>query len=324
MVESLPEMLYPPIRLGVSACTIGEKVRFDGGHKRSAFLLDELSPWVEFVPVCPEVSAGLGIPRPAIRLVLVDEQLKVIESGGLQRDHTSALKASVQQLTLQNDQLTGFVFCAKSPSCGMERVKVYTAAGHPLPQMSSGIFAESLMTQYPYLPCEETGRLHDRLIRESFLVRLFCYARWQQLCQDGLTFHRIIEFHSRYKLLLMAHSPECYRNLGQMLAQTKGCDVTIFANDYIRKLMAGLAQVATRKKHTNVLMHIQGYFKRQLAASDKAALTQLILRYQQKMLPLATPLEMLLHYLRHYPDQYLQVQYYFQPYPESLSVKSVI
>lgn len=316
--------VYSKIRLGVSACVIGEKVRFDGGHKSSVFLVDELAPWVEFVPFCPEMSAGLGSPRPAIRLVLKDEQLRIMGSSKRSLDVTESLLSAVDSLALKAKGLTGFVFCAKSPSCGMERVKVYQPSGDPLPETRSGVFAGKMMGSYPHLPCEETGRLNDRLLRESFLCRLFCHGQWQQLCQTGLTRAGLVEFHSRYKLLLMAHSPEHYRKIGPMLSDLKGQDLHSLGEQYIQCLMEGLAVTATRKKHTNVLMHIQGYFKRQLSSVDKTALTEMILRYQQGLLPLNTPLEMICHHLRHNPDDYLQLQTYFQPYPAELVVKSVI
>ncbi|CAG9000971.1 MAG: hypothetical protein CENE_02979 [Candidatus Celerinatantimonas neptuna] len=324
MKEKNRGRLYPKIRLGVSACVIGEKVRFDGGHKSSAFLVDELAPWVDFVSFCPEMSAGLGSPRPAIRLVLVDDYIRVQGASRRSLDVTESLLSAVDSLTIKARDLTGFVFCAKSPSCGMERVKVYQPSGDPLPQMRPGVFAGKLMVSYPQIPCEETGRLNDRLLRESFLCRLFCHGDWQQLCKDGLTRASLVEFHSRYKLLLMAHSPEHYRKIGPMLADLRGKDLIVLGEQYIRCLMDGLAITATRKKHTNVLMHIQGYFKRQLSSVDKKALTEMILRYQQGLLPLSAPLEMLCHHLRHFPDDYLQLQTYFQPYPIELVTKSVI
>lgn len=323
-MEQLTQPDFPPLRLGVSACVIGEKVRFDGGHKQFAFVQQELAPWVEFIPFCPEVKAGLGIPRPTIRLADVAGELRVVESRSPHKDVTEPLTQASNDLVGQAKGLSGFVFCAKSPSCGMERVKVYNETGNPLPEGRPGVFAQALMEQYPELPCEDTGRLNDRLIRESFLCRLFCYGRWQQLVASGITAQKLIEFHSRYKLVLMAHSPKHYKESGPLLAQLKGADLTVLGQRYIELLMAGLSIPATRKKHVNVLMHIQGYFKRQLPAEDKKALNELILRYQQGILPLATPIEMLLHHLRHYPDEYLQVQYYFAPYPETLTVKTVI
>ncbi|MFM2483846.1 YbgA family protein [Celerinatantimonas yamalensis] len=320
--QPLNEVIKP--RLGVSACTIGEKVRFDGGHKQSEFLLKELAQWVTFVPFCPEVKAGLGVPRPAIRLASIDGQLRVIGSKKADLDVTDALVFASDELVEQASDLTGFVFCAKSPSCGMERVKVYLQSGDPLAQTQSGIFADKLMKCYPAMPCEETGRLNDQLLRESFLCRLFSYARWQTICQNGLTAAMLLDFHQRHKMLLMAHSERHYRQAGPMLSDLKAQPLTELAERYIQLVMDGLRVVATRKKHTNVLMHLQGYFKKNLEKVDKSALTEMILRYQQGLLPLTAPLEMLKHHLRHYPDSYLQLQYYFQPYPEALRVQSVI
>lgn len=315
---------YPKIRLGVSGCVIGQKVRFDGGHKRHDFVLNRLSDWVEFVPFCPEVAAGLGVPRPTIRLAKVGVNIRVIGSKDPQLDVTEQLVDTSEKLAEQARDLTGFVFCAKSPTCGMERVKVYNEQGNPDQQTRSGIFAEQILKQYPDLPCEETGRLSDLLLRNSFLVRLFCYARWQEAIRDGIKPVTLINFHARHKYLLMAHSPEHYRQIGPLLADLKSQPITDIAQQYIGLLMAGLKEVATRKKHTNVLMHLQGYFKRDLSKADKAALTDMILRYQQGLLTLAAPLEILKHHLRHHPDDYLAFQYYFQPFPEALVITDAI
>lgn len=312
------------INLGVSACLMGEKVRYDGGHKKCDFLLDKLHPWVRITPFCPEVKAGLGIPRPAIRLAQIDEKLRVVGTKDATVDVTDALNRASDELCQQAQGLTGFLFCAKSPSCGMERVKVYDEKGNPLVSTRGGIFADKIRHQYPLLPCEESGRLNDDLLRNSFLTRLFCYARWQAMLREGLNGAQLLDFHSRHKYLLLAHSERYYREAGKVLANLKARPIEVIAQDYLTLLMTGLACVATRKKHTNVLMHIQGYFKKHLEKSDKQALTQMILRYQQGLLPLASPIEILKHHLRHYPDDYLQIQYYFSPFPAQLNTSSVI
>jgi uncharacterized protein YbgA (DUF1722 family)/uncharacterized protein YbbK (DUF523 family) len=315
---------FPPIRLGVSACVIGEKVRFDGGHKQFDFLVKTLKDYVTFKPMCPEVKAGLGIPRPAIRLVSMGEGICIKGTRDPDLDVTDKLEAACHQLSQEAQGLTGFVFCAKSPSCGMERVKVYNESGQLTLDTQPGVFAQQLMLAYPNLPCEETGRLNDLLIRESFLNRLFCYARWQELLQSGLTPTSLIQFHAAHKLLLMAHSPKHYQMAGPILANLSEVSLAEQAEHYLTVLMGGLKVPATRKKHTNVLMHIQGYFKKHLDKLDKKTLTEMILRYQQGMLPLGAPVEMLSHQLRRYPNQYLQLQHYFSPYPEPLRVKSII
>lgn len=313
-----------PIELGVSACLMGEKVRYDGGHKKCDFLLDKLLPWVNITPFCPEVKAGLGIPRPAIRLAQIDSKLRVVGTKNTQLDVTEALNRVSDELCQQASGLTGFLFCARSPSCGMERVKVYDENGNPLMSTRSGIFADKIRHQYPLLPCEENGRLNDELLKNSFLTRLFCFARWQAMLREGLNAARLLDFHCRHKYLLLAHSQSHYREAGQSLANLKAQPIEITAQQYLGILMSGLTCVATRKKHVNVLMHLQGYFKNHLGKSDKAALTEMILRYQKGLLPLASPIEILKYHLRHYPDDYLQIQYYFSPFPAQLNTSSVI
>lgn len=320
---SQPE-LYPSITLGVSACVIGEKVRYDGGHKRFKFLIDELADFVSFKPFCPEVAAGMGIPRAPIRLVSTEQGVRVKGTQDATLDVTEQLTQAADRLTQTAQGLTGFVFCAKSPSCGMERVKLYSEQGHSLPGGQPGIFADKLMQAYPSLPCEETGRLNDLLLRESFLNRLFCFGRWQSLLEGGLTAKGLIEFHTSHKLLLMAHSVNHYQQAGQLLDDLRPEQLESRASQYIQTLMDGLKVAATRKKHTNVLMHIQGYFKKHLDGLDRKMLTEMILRYQKGMLPLSAPLELLGQHLCRHQNDYLQLQHYFRPYPEPLKVRTII
>jgi uncharacterized protein YbgA (DUF1722 family) len=205
----------------------------------------------------------------------------------------------------------------------MERVKVYHPNGHTLRHDGVGVYAEKIMRKYPYLPCEETGRLNDLLIRESFLVRVFTLDQWMREVAPDLTKQKLIDFHAKHKLMLMAHSPEHYRSVGPLLSDLRGDNLKEIADRYLVALMAGLSVTATRKKHTNVLMHIQGYFKRALESSDKAELTEMIHRYRQGLLPLSAPRELLKHYLRKYSDNYLEGQRYFNPYPETLTARTM-
>ncbi|TCI01807.1 DUF1722 domain-containing protein [Corallincola luteus] len=311
------------IPVGVSACVVGQKVRFDGGHKQSGFVVRDLDPYFDYRPACPEMAAGMGTPRQTVRLVEDGDWLKVRGSRDRSFDVSDALHNASEKLSDGLADLRGYIFCAKSPSCGMERVKVYHPNGHSLRHDGVGVFAEKILKKYPYLPCEETGRLNDVLIRESFLTRVFTLDLWKRDVEANLTKKSLLDFHAKHKLMLMAHSPEHYRAIGPLLADLSSANLEQVAYSYIVQLMQGLAMPASRKKHTNVLMHIQGYFKRALEVGDKAELTQMIHRYREGLLPLSTPRELLKHYLRKHRDDYLQGQRYFQPYPEHLTVRTV-
>ncbi len=309
------------LRVGISACLLGAQVRFDGGHKRSAFCTQELARHVEFVPLCPEMGLGLGSPRPAIRLVRQGEGIAAVTSQGGE-DLTAPLLAVSQQAMPGMADLSGYILCAKSPSCGMERVRVYGPRGGI--KEGVGLFAQTLLTTYPLLPVEEEGRLQDPALRENFILRLFAYHSWQQLMGDGPTPARLIAFHARYKYLLMSHSPDAYARLGRLLGQMQGRPLEAVAAEYIQQLMPALRQLATRAGHSNVLQHLQGYFKRVLSAPQKQELASLIEQYRLGLLPLLAPLTLLRHYLREYPNAYLAQQIYLNPYPDTLKLRTFL
>ncbi|MFD1008311.1 YbgA family protein [Oceanisphaera ostreae] len=306
------------IRVGISGCLVGQKVRFDGGHKRSDFCSEQLAEFVEFVPVCPEMAIGLGSPRPSIRLVNLGEDIIAQTAKGV--DVTAALRDYGRNLATQFSGLSGYVLCAKSPSCGMERVRVYHESGKGNAKEGVGIYTQELMQAQPLLPLEEDGRLNDALLRENFVTRVFALHDWQCLCHEGITAAGLITFHSRYKYLLMAHHRESYLQLGKLLADLS-VDVAAKADAYIKGLMQALSIIVTRKNHTNVLQHLQGYFKRMLNARQREELSDTITQYRQGILPLFAPITLLRHYLKEFPNEYLQQQVYLNPHPEALRLR---
>lgn len=306
------------IQVGISACLLGQTVRFDGGHKRSAFCTDTLANYFDYLPVCPEMAIGLGSPRPALRLVRQGNEIRMQASNG-QFDVTDQMIAYSQRKVSELGAISGYILCAKSPSCGMERVRLYSSQGAA--KEGTGLFAHALMTALPLLPVEEEGRLNDPVLRENFVTRVFAYHDWQQLLAQGLTAARLIAFHSRYKYLVMAHRPTAYRALGRLLAALKGPSLSQVAERYITQLMQALRQPANRKGHTNVLQHLQGYFKRQLSAAQREELAQLIQRYRTGELPLLAPMTLLQHYLREHPNDYLGRQVYLSPHPAALGLR---
>lgn len=306
------------IQVGISACLLGQQVRFDGGHKKADFVEQELSRYFHYEPVCPEVAIGLGIPRKAIRLVRHDDEVRVEASDG-SFDVTDKLTVFSQQKTAEFGAFSGYIFCAKSPSCGMERVRIYSNGGSA--KEGIGVYARILMEQNPLLPVEEDGRLCDPVIRENFITRVFAYHDWLSLVASGITRGRLIAFHSRYKYLLFAHHPSSYKSLGKLLGDSVEMPLEQLAHRYITGLMLGLKNKATRKGHTNVLQHLQGYFKKFLSAEQKAELHALIDKYRRGLVPLMSPMTLIMHYLREYPNPYLSAQVYLNPHPEDLALR---
>ncbi|MCD8548047.1 MAG: DUF523 and DUF1722 domain-containing protein [Aeromonadaceae bacterium] len=307
------------ISVGISACLLGAPVRFDGGHKRSAFCEQQLGEHFDFHPVCPEMAIGLGAPRPAIRLVRREGAVRAEASNG-SFDVTERLIAFSQQKVQELDFLSGYILCAKSPSCGMERVKVYGGAQGAVKE-GVGLYARALMEAHPLLPVEEEGRLNDPLLRENFVLRVFAYHDWQQLCASGLTANRLIGFHARYKYLVLSHAPAAYRALGRLLGSLKGRALAQVAEEYIALLMPALTRCASRQGHTNVLQHLQGYFKHHLSPAQRQELADTIHKYRMGLLPLLVPLALIRHYLREHPNPYLEQQVYLNPHPESLKLR---
>lgn len=306
------------IKVGISACLLGDQVRFDGGHKRSDFCANELQRHVEFVKLCPEVGIGMSVPRPTIRLEQHAHGVRaVVPKTG--EDVTERLSNFADKAQPHLQQLSGYVLCAKSPSCGMERVKLYDPDTGYARKEAEGIFVKRLRELHPALPLEEDGRLNDAPLRENFVMRVFVYHAWQQLPQP-LRKADLLNFHTELKLLLLAHNQAEYRRLGRLVAEQQEIDAA-FARQYIEAIMAALGKPATRANHTNVLQHIQGYFGQHLSKDQKAELSGLILDYHDGVQPLLAPLTLLRHYLREYPNDYLQGQRYLNPYPADLKLR---
>lgn len=316
-------MAEEKIRIGISSCLLGEKVRFDGQHKRDPYIVNTLGEFFEFVPVCPEVEFGLPIPRPALRLVgEVDEPRLVFSRSG--EDITEAMQAWARQRVRQLEEmdLCGFIFKKGSPSSGMERVKVYQPQGMPV-NRGVGVFARAFMNHFPLLPVEEDGRLHDPKLRENFIESLFTLRRWRLTLSDThrSLAARVIDFHRRNKLLIMAHSVEHYRRLGKLVAQAGKLPANELTDNYQRQLLEALRLKATIAKQINVMQHIMGYFKKQLSPDEKQEMLQLLDAYRAEQLPLVVPLTLLNHYVRKYAQPYLAEQTYLNPHPQELKLR---
>lgn len=310
------------IKLGISRCLLGERVRYDGGHKLDHFLADTLGPFVEWAPVCPEVEAGLGIPREPMRLVGDPKNPRLMtRNTGI--DHTERMKrwTRMKLRELKAEELCGFIFKSRSPSSGMERVKVYKEDGMPGP-VGSGIFARAFMDVFPGVPVEDDGRLRDPGLRENFIERVFVFHRWRLLCGRRKRRSGLIAFHTGHKYLIMAHSPRHLNELGLLVADSGNERLTDLYDEYFRKLMAGLVLEASVKKNANVLQHMMGFFKEYLAADEKRELLEVIGEYRRRLVPLIVPVTLIRHYVRKYQEPYLKQQHYLNPHPDELMLRN--
>ncbi|MGZ8196555.1 MAG: YbgA family protein [Methylosarcina sp.] len=302
------------IPIGISSCLIGQEVRFDGGHKLDAYITGTLGQYFEFHPFCPEVEIGLGVPRPTLHLVKVDGGIRCVGVKDPERDVTDRLRKHAEQLKERHAELCGYILKKDSPSCGMERVKVYS---NSQPRREGvGIYAEAMMKANPLMPVEEEGRLGDPGLRENFIQRVYVFFRWKQMLLEGLSADKLTTFHARHKLIIMSHGD--YREPGRMLAGLSKETLAETAEKYIALLMNILKHVPTRSRHVNVLQHIQGYLKKELSADDKAEMVEVIERYRRGELPLIVPLTLLKHHFRKLPDPYIDESYYLSPYPQEL------
>ena len=315
---------FPRVRIGVSACLLGQEVRFNGGHKRDGFVVGTLAGFVDYVPVCPEVAIGLGIPRPPIRLVGDPVHPRAVGTDDPSLDVTGRLDAFAREQIPTFAGISGYILKKDSPSCGMERVKVYSAKGGMAERKGTGIFAGVLKEQKPELPLEEEGRLNDPVLRENFLSRVYVYDRWRSLLAEGLTSGRLIDFHSNHKDLVMAHSQAAYQRMGRTLADLRNVDLEAVAGWYFAELMEALRRRVNRKRHLNVLQHMLGYLKRSIDSGDKAELVQNIEAYRRGDVPLIVPITLFRHYFRRHPDPYMERQVYLHPYPDELALRNAI
>lgn len=309
------------IKIGVSSCLLGFEVRHDGSHKRDRYITDTLGEYFHYIPFCPETAIGLGTPRPAIRLLRKDSDIHLVESREQNVDHTAKMKTVSSTYCRQVGDLSGYILKNKSPSCGMERVNVYDEKGMPQKE-GVGLFAAELLANQPNLPVEEEGRLRDARVRENFIERVFCYHRWQKMLAEGLSKHALMEFHRQHKYILLAHNEKLYRKIGKLVADVTKKNLKDTADDYLHMFMQAMKKKTTPKTHVNVLQHSMGYLKKHLDSEDKTELLEIFSRYAKGELPLIVPLTLLNHHFRKYPQQYIQQQFYMNPYPEELMLRN--
>jgi uncharacterized protein YbgA (DUF1722 family)/uncharacterized protein YbbK (DUF523 family) len=310
------------IKLGISTCLLGENVRYDGGHKLDRFLMDTLRQYVEYIPVCPEVECGLGVPRESMHLEGNPESPRLVTIRTKQ-DITDCMVQWAQKRVVQLEKkgLCGFIFKSDSPSSGMERIKVYNEKGIPV-KKGVGIFARIFMDHFPLLPVEDEGRLHDPGLRENFIERIFTLKRWREVLTRKESRGNVVDFHTKHKLLILSHSPKHYQAIGKLVAKAKDLPLKELYHEYQTLLMESLGLKITPKKNANVLQHMMGYFKEQLSSDEKQELREVIDLYRKEIIPLIVPITLINHYVRKYDQPYLKEQIYLNPHPLELQLRN--
>jgi len=307
------------INVGLSACLAGHNVRYNGGHTQSKLCLGVLSQHVNFKTFCPEVAAGFGTPRPTMRLIGDPKEPRLVFSDRDDVDLSAQLKAGFEpQLAAMND-LDGYILMKNSPSCGLERIKVYQPNGHPHTLRTAGLFADALQKTYPLMPIEEEGRLHDSRLFENFIIRVYAHNHYRKEVIEQPSIHNLTQFHSSYKFLLMAHDQKKKRDLGQLLAHHSQFDLDQLIQDYFSLFMETLKKPASKKNHANTLLHLLGYIKHATPSAARQHIVSVIKKYKEGLTPLSTPLTLITHYLSQHGSDYINTQRYLNPYPENMN-----
>lgn len=310
------------IEVGVSSCLLGEKVRFDKGHKHHSYITSTLGQFFSFRAFCPEMAIGLGTPRETIRLVNKDDEIRAVGTKTETLDVTERLLECGEAQKSWQSELCGYILKKDSPSCGMERVKVYKKNAPE--RIGEGLYARVLKRNFPHLPVEEEGRLGDPVLRENFIKRVYVYRHWKDLMEAGLSMKTLTDFHAQYKYVLLSHDQHSTRELGARLAQAAKEDMENVAEWYFAELMRILKLRATRKNHVNVLQHLQGFLKNDLDKEDKAELSEVIDNYRQALLPLIVPVTLLRHHFRRHPKPFVDRSKYLEPHPSELMLLNTL
>ncbi|SCA56560.1 conserved hypothetical protein [Candidatus Terasakiella magnetica] len=311
------------LNIGVSACLMGQEVRFNGGHCQNHFLRTTVAEYASFFPTCPEVAIGMGIPRETVRLEYDENENVRMRAPKSGEDYTETMNAYAKDWSDQLDQLDldGFVFTKNSPSCGVFRVKIYKN-DQPAERRGTGLFAKAIMDKFPELPVEEDGRLSDPVLRESFITRIFAFRRVKDLFFENWTRKDVIEFHSREKYLLMAHCPKTYRELGRVVGNMATYTREEFHMIYLKTFMTGINNKASKGRHHNALTHMAGYLKNHLSKEGRQELANTIDSYRQGFIPLSVPMTLISHMLRRFNENYLLQQTYLSPHPHEMALRN--
>ena len=312
-------------KIAISSCLVGHEVRFDGGHKQFRYATESLATYFDFIPLCPEVAIGLGIPRPTIRLIKRENDItEAVSNADRSLRYTEALSAYGRETAPSLHGVSGYILKKDSPSCGMTRVKVYQDNDGPPDRTGVGIYAKEIIEAHPNLPIEEEGRLNDTRLRENFLERVFLYHRWLRSMEGGVDSNALVKFHTVQKFAVLAHDEPAYRELGRIVAGVTTSDIEARCRDYISLLMGAMKVLTTPKKHANVLMHIMGFFKKSLTSGDKKELLRLIDAHREGLVPVIVPITLINYFRKRHPNAYVDGQTYLEPHPPELMLRNML
>ena len=312
-------------KIAISSCLVGHEVRFDGGHKQFRYATESLATYFDFIPLCPEVAIGLGIPRPTIRLMKRENDItEAVSNADRSLRYTEALSAYGRETAPSLHGVSGYILKKDSPSCGMARVKVYQDNDGPPCRTGVGIYAKEIIEAHPNLPIEEEGRLNDTRLRENFLERVFLYHRWLRSMEGGVDSNALVKFHTVQKFAVLAHDEPAYRELGRIVAGVTTSDIEARCRDYISLLMGAMKVLTTPKKHANVLMHIMGFFKKSLTSEDKKELLRLIDAHREGLVPVIVPITLINYFRKRHPNAYVDGQIYLEPHPPELMLRNML
>jgi uncharacterized protein YbgA (DUF1722 family)/uncharacterized protein YbbK (DUF523 family) len=310
--------------IGIGACLVGQPVRYNGDSKRQHTHIEKLKEHFAMSSYCPEMAIGLGVPRETVRLVGELGDIRLSDSSTQSKDYTDPMESYAAEVLAQNSDLDGYILVKDSPSCGYERVKRYNEKGNVAGRDATGLFTAALRKLDPLLPMEDEGRLHDPVLRENFITRVYAYQDWKKLYNSGISHHKLTTFWARYKYLVMAHHVSGYQKIGRLLANLEKRPLADVADDFVQLFMESLALKASKKSHANVLQHLLGYLKRKLPSADKQEMSALIEQYRKGVIPLVVPITVMRHHFSHSAQAYIDQQVYMQPYPDALSLRNNI
>lgn len=322
-METSEVAMETKIKIGVSSCLLGEKVRWNGDHKQDRYVREVLANYFEYIPVCPEMEVGMGVPRETVALYGDLEKQRMV-SKKTQTDWTKPMEQYIKGRinSLTHDELCGYIFKSKSPSCGLGRVPVYSEFGSHKVRHGPGLFAKAFTRKFPLIPTEDEGRLNDPRIRENFIVKVFSFYRLQNLLNKGFSSGALVKFHTQHKFLLLAHSRKHYSALGELVAHTKAFKPSELKEKYGNIFMEAFSLKSTPKKNTDVLLHMMGFLKKILTKGEKEDILSTIEDYRKELLPLIVPVTLIRHQVNKHNIEYLADQVYLNPHPKELMLRN--
>jgi uncharacterized protein YbgA (DUF1722 family)/uncharacterized protein YbbK (DUF523 family) len=323
MIEIDRQELSRPL-LGIGSCLAGNAVRYNGLANAPNRHVKLICKHFDTRHFCPEVAAGLGVPRPPIHVVGDPGSVRILDVATHEQDYTQRIASHAREVLDSAPDMSGYILVKGSPSCGYERVKRFNSQGNLVAQDQQGVFAAALGAADPLLPLEDDGRLNDPILRESFVTRVVAYHHWKKLRAEDLSPHKLIQFYSRYKYLVMAHHLPAYKALGRLLANAGKQDPDALAGEFIVTFMHALKQRASCRSHSNVLFHLAGYLKKTISAAERQRLSQLIEQYRLGHVPLIDPVTLLRHHFADRPDPYIEQQVFLSPYPDELKLRNFV